>query len=363
MSKYKVLYYPHFQPRSRWLLSILLLTDQVDRIVPLDADPDDPDFIKELVQEVPGVFVSKSPKTEDIDLDNLTLRRLKQAFRYIRKQSFQGNKRQIRLSVQRGTLEIEGHTFLHQAKVAPVLRELLIEEGMLDPSLEMMTSAVGIQNYYPVPEQASNLILSCIADKIARREGLDTVTDEELDFTMTSTDCHNVALGRPTGSADGALISAIARVTIPQEIEFLDIRAYKDLRESYAAIREAFKGYVTEISAVERLGRIEDAGVLSDKINGSAEKIRRECDAYTKSAYARRFKSWAPFAVWSMLTIGATIARPTFGLVFAAGTVSLELLKRVFIEPRRGMETPGVIRLLAGMRKDIIGRATIDAVT
>lgn len=361
-NRYKVLYYPHFQPNSKWLLSMLLLTDQIDRIVPEDAVPNDPDLIKELIQEIPGGFVSKSPTTEDIEFDRLTLQRLKQAFRYIREQSFGEKNPQIQIRVGRGgALEIDGHVFLHHGKVAPRVRELLIEEGMLSPFLEEVVKNTGEENYHPVPERASNLILSCIADRIARHEGLDTVTDEELGFVATTMDSCRVAIGNPQGSVEGALLSAVAKVAIPQEIEILSIRSYKDLRESYSGIREAFKEYVTNISALNRLGRIEDSDVLSERILDIADKLKRECDAYTKSNYARQFKAWAPFAVCSMLSIGAAIVDPSFGLTFAAGTVSLELLKKVFIEDRRKVGTPEACRLLGGMRKEIIKRATIEA--
>lgn len=355
---YRVLYYPHFQPQPKWLLSMLLFADQIDRIVPEDADPNDPDIIKELIQEIPGSLVSKPPRTADIEFDTLTFQRLKQAFRHIRTRSFRGTEIQLRVG-QGGTLEIDGHVFLHHAKVAPQVRELLIEEGMLLPCLEEMARNTGVPDYYPVPERASNLILSCIADRIARREGMDTVTDEELDFAMTTMDSCRVAIGHPQGSIEGALLSAIAKVGIPREVETLSVRTYKDLRESYAGIREAFKEYVTNISALNRLQRVEDRDVLSERIEDIAERIKRECDAYTKSQFARQFKEWVPFALCSVLSIGATVADPAFGLTFAAGTVSLELLKKVFIEHRRDMNTPEACRLLAGLRKEILKRATI----
>ena len=361
MNQYRVLYYPHFRPNPRWLLSILLLIDEVDRIVPKDADPEDPNLIRELIQEIPGAFVSYSPDIQDIQLEPLTLARLKQAFRHIREQSFGDKKHSVQLRLRGGTVEIDGHVFLHHAKVESSVRDLLVEEGLLVPSLEDMTREFGIENYYPVPEQASNLILSCVADRIARREGLDTVTDEELDFVTMSMNSHRVAIGHPQGSVEGALASAVARVMIPDGVETLGIRIYKDLRESYAPLREAFKDYVIMISALDRLGRIEDPNVLSERITAAAERIERECDAYTKSTYARRFKQWAPFAMCSMLSIVAGIVNPAYGVIFAVGSTSVELLRKVFIEHKEGAETPGVCRLLASMRKDILGRVAIDA--
>jgi hypothetical protein len=244
--------------------------------------------------------------------------------------------------------------------VAPRVRDLLIEEGMLLPSLEEVTRSVGVENVHPIPEQASNLILSCIADRIARREGLDTVTDKELDFTMTSLDSFGVSVGCPEGSVEGSLLSAIATVSIPQEVDKMGIQTYKDLRESYTPIREAFKEYVTHVAAVNRLGRIEDRKVLSERIAAAAEQIRAESEKYSHATYARRFKGWAPFAVCSMLSVGAAFANPAYGVAFAVGTVSLELLKKVFIERTSEANTAEACRLLADMRRDIL-RQAIDA--
>lgn len=359
--KYRVLYYPHFQPNPRWLLKILLLTDQVERIVPEDADTEDSDRIKELIQEIPGALVSESPKNLDIEFDALTMSRLKQAFRFIRERSFPEAKRQFELRFgQGGTLAIDGHVFLHHAKVAPRVRDLLIEEGLLLPSLEEITKSIGAEKVHPVPEQASNLILSCIADRIAKREGLDTVTDKELDFATTSLDSFGVAVGCPEGCVEGSLLSAIATVSIPQEVDELGIQTYKDLRESYSPIREAFKEYVMHVAAVNRLARIEDRNVLSERTAAAAERIRDESEKYSHTTYARRFKRWIPFAICSMLSVGASFAEPAYVLAFAVGTVSLELLKKVFIERTSETQTPEACRLLADMRRDILRRA-IDA--
>lgn len=70
---------------------------------------------------------------------------------------------------------------------------------------------------------------------------------------------------------------------------------------------------------------------------------------------------WAPFAVCSMLTIGAALLSPAYGVFFAVGTLSVDFSKKVLIERKEGAETPQVCRLLASMRKDILGRVAIDA--
>src|SRR5689334_20886536 len=62
MSAYTLLYYPGFHPNAIWLRRILLLADDVVRIVPADANADDPDDLLELQNSVPGCLRAISPE-------------------------------------------------------------------------------------------------------------------------------------------------------------------------------------------------------------------------------------------------------------------------------------------------------------
>jgi hypothetical protein len=362
MPNSKILYYPHYQPTSKWLRSMLLLTDQIERIVPSDADPEDDDLIKELMQSLPGSLTSRPPEQHDIDFDHLTLERLRFGFRFIKKNIDTTVTRGVKIVITpTGSISIEGHTFLHCAKIAPQVREMLKEEGLLLPFLKNYAGIIGAENYLPVPSEASNLILTCIADRIARREGLDTATDEDLPFATSTLNSLHVSIGAPAGAAEGALLSAVIRIIMPEEVANLNMKAYSELRESYMPIREAFKSYTAEISAINRLYRIEDPNFFSHRIALVAEQIEKECSTYKKSVFSRRFKSWAPFSAGSILSIGAAIVDPAFGLNFAAGSVAIGLISKVFIEGRLSSETPVACRLLADLRSDILKKATVNA--
>jgi len=262
-----------------------------------------------------------------------------------------------------GSFSIGGHVLLHRGKVANKVKDLLIEEQMLRPFLEEIVGHVGADDYLPVPAQASNLILSCIADKIASREGIDTVTDEELDFAATSMNSLSVPVQNSGSRVEGALLSAVAAISIPEAIDDLTIADFSELRESYAPIRAAFQKYLTDLSSINRLGRISDQEILIQRIGTTAQEITRECDEYAKLKYTKRFKRWAPFAAGSLISIGAAIAAPHIAIVFALCSMSVGVLKKVFFEePGTPLAEPP-IRLLCDLRSDIISRATIEALS
>lgn len=362
MPNSKILYYPHYQPTSKWLRSMLLLTDQIERIVPEGADPEDDDTIKELIQSIPGSLISRPPGQHDIDFDHLTLQRLRCAFRIIKEHVDTIQERQVKIVIgPAGSISIDGHTFLHRAKVAPQVRELLQDEGLLLPFLEDYAESIGAEKYLPIPTEASNLVLSCIADRIARREGLDTATDEDLPFAISALDSLQVSVGAPAGAVESALLSAVAAISIPEEVTNLSIEAYSELRESYVPIRNTFQSFTTEISAINRLDRIEDPKIFAERIALVAGQIEKECSTYKKSTFSRRFKSWAPFSVGSILSVGAAMADAAFGLTFAAGSVTVGLAAKVFIEGKPSLETPVACRLLADLRSDILKKATVNA--
>jgi hypothetical protein len=54
MSKYTLLYYPGFHPDPIWARKVLLLADELARIVPRDVNLCDPDGLRTLQDAVAG---------------------------------------------------------------------------------------------------------------------------------------------------------------------------------------------------------------------------------------------------------------------------------------------------------------------
>ncbi|TET71560.1 MAG: hypothetical protein E3J56_06485 [Candidatus Aminicenantes bacterium] len=362
MQEYRVLYYPHFQPKIKWLKSILLFVDKVIRIVPSDVDPMDSDELKELIHTLPGCLTSISPKAPDTDIDDINLDLMNKAFCFISKKIPKKKKQGIELNfAPNGAISIAGHTFLHQSKVSKKIRDSLIEHKLLNQKVKDLVAGIGIKDYYPVPKQASNIILSYISDRIARRIGLDSVTDETVGFAVAGLDKIIVPFAHPSGGTEGSLLNAITSVNIPESVHHIALEDYKDLRNSYVDIRELFKKYVSQLAALHRLHRIEDIDLLEKRLTDIAFKIKKECDKYQNTSVARKFKKWAPFSLCSLLSVVATVVDPTYAVAFASGTVAIEFIKKAFVTDQEAEVPRKTVRMLAHLRKDIFKLRPVKA--
>ena len=136
MEMYSVLYYPHFQSSPQWLKAILLLVDRVIRIVPRDVDPGDRDQLKELIQKIPGCLESIAPNDFDVNIDDINVLRMSKAFRQIRQNLPMTQSREIQLKISGNSISIAGHVSLHQSKVSKQIYDSLIENNLIDPTLQ-----------------------------------------------------------------------------------------------------------------------------------------------------------------------------------------------------------------------------------
>jgi hypothetical protein len=164
-----VLYYPNFEPNLPWLKAILLLTDEVVRLIPKEANHVDSDGILRLKELFPDSVSEFSPTREDIHFGDSDLRRLDTAFSLLEGTTDTANKR---IRMHHGRIEIEGHEFLHNRKVSDAVRALLINHRLLDQTARQVVDID--EDWLVVEKSASDLIVSQVADKIARSHGLDT---------------------------------------------------------------------------------------------------------------------------------------------------------------------------------------------
>lgn len=205
-----VLYYPKFEPDQRWLRSVLLLVDNVVRIIPEDADHTDSDPTKQLSDAMPGCLQNIPPTKDDIAVDFINFNRLEKAFTQISTKFPRRprKKYRFRLGID-GSVRAEGHVWLSNSKLEPRIRELLIKYNLADKGGPFAQMAP-FKNAVFANEEASGLIVSHIADRIARRTGLDTMTDEALPFVVRSLDALGVTDKSLDREGEGALASTIA---------------------------------------------------------------------------------------------------------------------------------------------------------
>jgi len=210
-----------------------------------------------------------------------------------------------------------------------------------------------------VQEAASDLILSAIAENISRRTGLDAITDKPIPFALNGLNNLGVTEIVP-GGAEGALLTSLVSVLIPAEVALLDVRKYRDLRESYVSIRGAFKELTANLARINRLDRIQDPKTLSDQVRVASQDFVTQYVNFRKSTYARNFKRWAPLYIGGVLAVVGTLVSPPVAAGVAGVSLVVQLIQKE-VESRSGQVGPErVFNMLAGLRKDIITQSGIE---
>jgi hypothetical protein len=358
VSDYTVLYYPSFQPDPVWLRRILLVADHVARIVPTDVKLQDPKPIIDLLTVLPGSLVDLPPTPDDIKFDDIGLSRVDKAFRFIAANASMPRNR-IELTIHDGgAVAVAGHMFLHRSKVAPEVGRLLQRHKLARKDINaVVRKASGNAGYIVVDGRASHLVLSCIADRMARRNGLDAITDRPLDFGVNALD--NLRITDGAENSEGALLASIASVSIPSEISTLDVRQYKAIRDSYSEVRAAFRPLIVELSSLNRLGKISDPAVLRKRIADLANDFATEYEVWRKTRFARAFKSWTPLCVGGLLSVATAFVQPIAAAAIATATFGLQVIEKCVTQSEAHNPKDRVYQMLVGLRRDIIKRSPI----
>jgi hypothetical protein len=359
MTTYTLLYYPGFHPNAVWLRRVLLLADDVTRIVPTDVDAEDPDDLLALQDFIPGCLHAISPEERDVAIENRRMPRLAKAFAFLAQSRRKPSKQTVEIRITKnGFLSIVGHVFLHSAKVSPVIHEELRRNKLVIDGLERLSDREG---FLVVDEDASNLILSGIADRISRRTGFDAITDKPIPFALNALNNLGVAQAPASDAAEGALLASLTSILIPSEVAILKLSDYRNLRESYAAIRIAFKELTEALTRLNRLNRIQDPQFLRDQVEVTAGEFFKEYQAFRKSRYARGFKKWAPIYVGGLLSMVMTVVAPPVALGIAGASLGIQIIQGGL----EGPADPGrerIFNMLVGIRKDIIRRSGIKEI-
>lgn len=343
-----------------------MLADDVVRIVPQDVDAADPDELLELQDSVPGCLRAMSPEEPDVAIETDDMPRLAKAFAVLARSRRRHSKKKIAIEISRsGSISIVGHVFLHHAKVSRAIHEELRRHGLLIEGLsdELRRNGLsGAKGFLVVDEDASNLILSGIAGNISRRTGLDAITDKPIPFALNA--LNNLGLARPLTSepAEGALLSSLTSLLIPSDVATFKPDEYRNLRESYVEVRNAFKGLTAELARINRLNRIEDPKIFGEQVEATAREFLQQYQAFRKSRYARGFKKWTPLYVGGLLSAVMTVVAPHVALGIAGASVGIQVIQKKLEAPADNAEGERIFNMLAGMRKDIIRRSGIKEI-
>jgi hypothetical protein len=359
MTNYTLLYYPDFHPDSVWLRKILLLADNLVKIVPAEVrDLDDSDDLLALQESIPGCLSAISPDEHDVSIESEDMPRLKKAFALLRESRGRGGEREVKINISKdGSVSIAGHVFLHSAKVSPFIYEELSRNALLFSGAEKLVRRFSDQQFLVVQEAASDLILSAIAENISRRKGLDAITDKPTPFAVKA--LNDLGHLGTSGGVEGLVLSSLASVLIPTEVSTVTPNKYREIRESYAPIRGAFKELTETLARTNRLHRIQNPQELRDAVQGTAQQFVREYDTFRKSRSAQRFKEWAPLYVTGLLGIAGSIVSPHVAFEIAGTSFGIQVIQKI-IDGSTDQSTRGrVFNMLAGIEKNIVRQSGI----
>jgi hypothetical protein len=362
MNNYTLLYYPDFHPDPVWLRKILLLADNVTRIIPDVAlrDLDDPDDLLALQDSNPGCLSVISPEKDDVSVESDNMPRLKKAFALLAQAQGRGAKTKVEITLSNdGSVSIAGHVFLHSAKVSPFIYEELGRNALMLSGFEDVFRKLSGQEFIAVEETAADLILSAIAEKISRRKRLDAITDKPIPFVVKALNDLGHIGTRDSSGLEGLVLSSLASVLIPTEVGTVKPNEYREIRESYAPIRNAFKELTADLAQANRLHRIQDPQELRDAVQGTAQSFVREYDTFRKSSYAKAVKSWAPLYVGGLLSIVGTIVVPHVKIALAGVSFGFQILHKLVYGSTDQSARARVFNMLAGVEKDIIRQSGI----
>jgi hypothetical protein len=357
MTSYSLLYYPDFQPDAVWLRRVLLLADNVTRIVPSDVELRDPPNLLALQDCIPDCLRRISPQQGDVAIEEENLPRLAKAFSLLARPRGKSPKKKVTILISKdGSQSLVDHVFLHNSKISEAIKEELRRNDLILDGFEKMS---GQDGFLVVDEAASDLILSCIAGNISRRTGFDAITDKPIPFALNA--LNNLGLGRmqDSGVPEGALLASIASLLVPAEVGSLEPVEYRKLREAHAAIRAAFKELTVDLARINRLDHIDDPKNLSVGVDATAREFVKEYEAFRKSRYARGFKKWAPLYVGGLLsTISAAFA-PPIAIGMAGASVLIQIVQQKLEVSPENSGRERCFNMLAGVQKDIVRRSRI----
>ena len=236
------------------------------------------------------------------------------------------------------------------------MRDRLAAHGLLLPKALAENFMEG--DWWLVNEQASDLVLAYIADKLAALQGWTSITDSEFCYLFTAV--NPAGLSGTLGGAESHLARIMVTELVPDVIDTLPIKKYCELRARYEPIRERLAIFMNEVVVENRLGHIGDPGELRQAVHDCVADLRAEVLNFRESAFGKTFRRWGPFSIGSLITLATVITHPDpiLTLSLAGASILVRAVDKGFLEPKVTNRTE-MVRLLAAARTDIIGSLDI----
>ena len=250
---------------------------------------------------------------------------------------------------------ITGDAWLSSAKLQERVRRLLMEYDLASEVRNPYTGrSAFVGDTFPANEEASNLIVSYVADRIAKRTGMDTITDLEIPHAVQSFDALNLSPQTVNRESEGLLIAAIATTAIPATVSSLTVHEFQELRQSYSDVRTPFNELISSLAAYAKLHRQQSAAAAEKRVELASAEYQRQMKAYRESHFARNIDKWTPVAIKSILAVLAVAAPDKdMRLALAAGGIGIDIMKEGIAARQSPPKNEKVFRMLCKMEQDI----------
>jgi hypothetical protein len=160
---------------------------------------------------------------------------------------------------------------------------------------------------------------------------MNTITDHEMGFIVNALDGLE---GKASRDPESLLARSIINSQVPEELYYLDINKYKQIRAAYTGIREAFKRVVIDLNNFYQLNKIEDRDYLHEKIIEIAEEFNSEFEKFKKSKVGRNIKRWASIGIRSLpVILGSILSKSKLMYGAASLRIGLDIIEE-YTQPK-----------------------------
>jgi hypothetical protein len=289
----KILYYPDFEPSKVWFRSHLLFYDTIHSVVPEELNYKSSEQISDITERLPTSFEPIAPQNSDKKLNRFNIKVFDSAFTRIEKNP-KKFPNEFKIEIHPDKCEILGNAvFFHDRKMSEEMYDLLERHHFLniDSRKFQEFSGIDLKDYSVVNRYAADLILSHIADKMATRHHISTITGNPFAYSVNTL---NLLPPPRESQKRGLLISTIIRCIIPEKIEELSTYQFLQVREEYSEIWEAIHVISKNLAELHNLEEIQNHQILQNEIEYISSDFTKQVASLEKSLSPTIVKKFVP---------------------------------------------------------------------
>jgi hypothetical protein len=335
------------------LRTSLLVYDHVWSIVPPEAGYVPSEQIKRHLEKLPETFSPIAPHPIDIVHEYFVLNVLRRAFKNIAARPSMAGQTGTRIrynpeawKYDEEGLEIAGITKLHDGKLAYTVYQMLEEAGLVYGRTD--------DGFSYTDERAAYLVISFLAQRMATRLPMRTITDIDSSFFLSAA-CNVIESGDPVDTR-GVLASSVLQFHIPEEIGEISHSDFVEIRKRYEEVREAFPLYLRDLGELIQIDDVRQVRELTARIESLVHTLDRDMIRIKRSRIGESIRRWLPVGIGTAVTLGSAFLpdHPSLKYVTGAATVVVQILTEALHSSPIPGRLEGTQSLLLSAKNDIL---------